>query len=75
MRGNQIKPLTPETVSELVASPEQALALQVTVAVLQHLTEQITCVERAVHARVKLRPARVPPGALAPFSGQGPDLG
>jgi len=57
MRGNQIKQLTPETVSELVASPEQALALQVTVAVLQHLTEQITCVERAVHARVKLRPA------------------
>ncbi len=57
MKGNQIKQLTPDTVSELVAYPEQALALQVTVAVMQHLTEQITQVERAVHARVKLRPA------------------
>jgi len=41
MRGNQIKQLTPATVSELVALPEQALALQVTVAVMQHLMEQI----------------------------------
>ncbi len=56
MRGNQIKQLTPATVSELVVLPEQALALQVTVAVMQHLTEQIASVERAVHARVKLRP-------------------
>lgn len=57
MRGNQIKQLTPATIGQLVSLPEHALALQVTVAVMQHLTEQITQVERAVHARVKLRPA------------------
>lgn len=57
MRGNQIKQLTPANVREFVAIPEQALALQVTVAVMQHLMEQIIQVERAVHARVKLRPA------------------
>jgi transposase len=56
MKGNQIKQLTPATVSDLVPLPEQALALQVTVAVMQHLTEQIACVERTVHTRVKLRP-------------------
>jgi len=56
MRGNQIKQLTPARISELVTLPEHALALQVTVAVMQHLAEQITQVERAVHARVKLRP-------------------
>ena len=57
MRGNQIKQLTPATIGQLVSLPEHALALQVTVAVMRHLTEQITQVERAVHARVKLRPA------------------
>jgi len=57
LRSNQLKQLTPATVSTLVALPEHALALQVTVAVMQHLAEQITQVERAVHARVKLRPA------------------
>jgi len=57
MKSNQIKHLTPTSVSDLVPFPEQALALQVTVAVMQHLAEQITLVERAVHARVKLRPA------------------
>lgn len=57
MKGNQIKHLTSATVGELVPFQEQALALQVTVAVMQHLTEQIHQVERAVHARVKLRPA------------------
>ena len=57
MRGNQIKQLTPATIGQLVSLPEHALALQVTVAVMQHLTEQIIQVERAVHARVKLRPA------------------
>jgi transposase len=57
MKSNQIKHLTPTSVSNLVPFPEQALALQVTVAVMQHLAEQITLVERAVHARVKLRPA------------------
>ena len=56
MKGNQIKQLTSANVSELVPLPEQALALQVTVAVMQHLAEQITCVERAVHTPVKLRP-------------------
>lgn len=57
MNSNQIKHLTPTSVSDLVPFPEQALALHVTVAVMQHLAEQITLVERAVHARVKLRPA------------------
>ena len=57
MNGTQIKKLTPTTVREFVALPEHALALQVTVAVMQHLTEQIAQVERAVHSRVKLRPA------------------
>jgi transposase len=57
LRGNQIKQLTPTTVRQLVALPEHALALQVTVAVMQHLTEQITQVEQVVHGRVKLRPA------------------
>jgi transposase len=40
-----------------VAIPEHALALQMTVAVMPHLKEQIIQVEHAVHARVKLRPA------------------
>ncbi|MDH5428139.1 MAG: transposase [Nitrospirota bacterium] len=57
MKSNQIKQLTPAKVRELVALPEHALALEVTVAVMQHLAEQITQVERAVHARVQLRPA------------------
>ena len=57
LNGTQIKQLTPTAVRELVALPEQALALQVTVAVMQHLAEQIAQVERAVHARVKLRSA------------------
>ena len=57
LNGTQIKQLTPTTVGELVSLPEHALALQVTVGVMQYLTEQITQVERAVHARVKLRPA------------------
>jgi transposase len=57
MRGNQIKQLTPVTVSELVPFPEQALALQVTVAVMRHLAEHIVVIERAVHAQVKVRPA------------------
>lgn len=57
MNGTQIKHLTPTTVRELVSLPEHALALEVTVAVMQHLAEQITQVERAVHDRVKLRPA------------------
>ena len=56
LRGNQIKQLTPATVSELVPFPEQALALQVTIAVMRHLAEHITLIERAVYARVKLRP-------------------
>jgi transposase len=57
LNGTQIKQLTPTTVGELVPLPEQALALQVTVAVMQFLAEQISQVERAVHARVKLRTA------------------
>jgi transposase len=40
----------------LVSLPEHALALQCTVAVMRHLAEHITLIERAVHARVKLRP-------------------
>jgi len=57
LNGTQIKHLTPTTVHEFVALPEHALALQVTVAVMQHLAEQIAQLERAVHARVKLRSA------------------
>ncbi len=57
LNATQIKQLTPLIIRELMPFPEQALALEVTVAVMQHLAEQITCVERAVHARVKLRPA------------------
>ena len=57
LRSNQIKQVPPATVSELIALPEHALALQCTVAVMRHLAEQITLIERAVHARVKLRPA------------------
>ena len=40
-----------------MALPEHALALKVTVAVMEHLTDQITQVEQTVQARVKLRPA------------------
>ncbi len=57
MNGTQIKQLTSTTVGELVSLPEHTLALQVTVGVMQYLTEQIAQVEQAVHARVKLRPA------------------
>ncbi len=57
LNGTQIKQLTPRTIRELMPFSEQALALEVTVAVMQHVAEQITCVERAVQARVKLRPA------------------
>ena len=56
LKGAAIKQLTPETVGALVPFPEQALALQSTVAVMRHLAEQITVIERAVHARVRLRP-------------------
>ncbi len=54
--GNQIKQLVPETVGELVALPEHAVALQATLAVMCHLAEQITMIERVVKARVHLRP-------------------
>ena len=56
MNGTQTKHLTPTTVRELVSLPEHAFALEVTMAVMQHSAEQIAQVERAVHARVKLRP-------------------
>lgn len=71
LTGTQIKQLTPTTVGELVSLPEHALALQVTVGVMQYLTEQITQVERAVQARVKLRPAFQ---ALLTVPGIGPTL-
>ena len=64
LRSNQLKHLTPTTVGTMVA-------LQVTVAVMHHLAEQITQVERAVHARVKLRPAFQ---ALLPVPGIGRTL-
>ncbi len=54
--GNQIKQLVPETVGELVALPEHAVALQATLVVMRHLAEQITMIERVVKARVHLRP-------------------
>ncbi len=57
LNGTQIKQLTPLTIRELMPFSEQALALEVTVAVMQYLAEQITCLERAVQTRVKLRPA------------------
>ncbi len=57
MKSHQLTQLTPAAIEPLVTIPKQALALQVTVVALQHLTEQIRQVERAVHARVKLRPA------------------
>ena len=57
MRSDRIQRLTPELAGELVTLPEQALALEVTVGVLQHLATQITEVEQAVKARVQLRPA------------------
>ena len=56
MRGDHVHQLTPERVGTLVTLPEQALALEVTVAVMQHLAKQITQVEQAVTARVQLRP-------------------
>ncbi|MEE8125324.1 MAG: transposase [Nitrospirales bacterium] len=46
--GNQIKQLLPETIGELVALPEHVVALQATLAVMRHLAEQITLIERAV---------------------------
>ncbi|WP_454064990.1 IS110 family transposase [Candidatus Nitrospira salsa] len=56
MRGDRAQQLTLDHVGSLVTLPEQALALQVTVAVMRHLAEQITQVEQAVKARVHLRP-------------------
>jgi len=55
-RGNQIKQLRPETIGELVSLPEHAMALHATLAVMRHLAEQITLIERAVKGRVRLRP-------------------
>lgn len=55
--GNQIKQLRPETISELVSLPEHTMALHATLAVMHHLAEQITLLERAVKARVRLRSA------------------
>ena len=46
--GNPIKQLLPETIGELVALPEHVVALQATLAVMRHLAEQITLIERAV---------------------------
>jgi len=55
-KGNEVKQLRPETIGELVALPEHAMALQTTLAVMRHLAEQITIIERAVKGRVRLRP-------------------
>ena len=57
MNGTQIKQLTPTTVGELVPLPEQALALQVTVGVMQYLAgadqlrwnERCTCPSETAH--------------------------
>lgn len=54
--GQSDQTADPRTVRELGSLPEHPLALQCTVAVMRHLAEQITLIERAVHARVKLRP-------------------
>ena len=55
-RGNHIKQLLPESIGELAALPEHAVALQATLAVMRHLAEQITMIERVVKTRVQLQP-------------------
>jgi transposase len=56
LTGNRIKTLTAEAIREVLPSPDLALAVTSTLAVMRGVAEQITAIEDAIKARVSLRP-------------------
>ncbi len=61
MSANEVKHLTPETVSQLLPDPNQALAVQGTLLAMRGLEGAIDLLERAVKGQIRLRPAYQPP--------------
>ena len=72
LSANEVKRLSVEQVDELVDDQYRALAIKSTLVVMRSLEEMIEMVERAVKARVRLRPAFRP---LLTVSGVGEILG
>ena len=72
LSANEVKRLSVEQVDELVEDQYRALAIKSTLVVMRSLEEMIEMVERAVKARVRLRPAFRP---LLTVSGIGEILG
>ena len=72
LSANEVKRLSVEQVDELVDDQYRALAIKSTLVVMRSLEEMIEMVERAVKARVRLRPAFRP---LLTVSGIGEILG
>jgi transposase len=72
LSANEVKRLSVEQVDELVDDHYRALAIKSTLVVMRSLEEMIEMVERAVKARVRLRPAFRP---LLTVSGIGEILG
>jgi transposase len=56
LTGNRIKTLTAEAVHDVLPTPDLALAVTSTLAVLRCVAEQIAAIEQALKARVSLRP-------------------
>jgi transposase len=57
MSANEVKHLTPEAVSQLLADPNQALAVQGTLLAMRGQEGAIDLLERAALAQIRLRPA------------------
>jgi len=57
MSANEVKRLTPEAVSQLLADPNQALAVQGTLLAMRGQEGAIDLLERAALAQIRLRPA------------------
>jgi transposase len=57
LSANEVKRLTPETVSRLLPDPNQALAVQATLLPMRGQEAAIDLLEREALARVRLRPA------------------
>lgn len=56
LSGNRIKTLTAETVHDVLPTPDLALAVTSTLAVMRCAAEQVAAIEHASKARVSLRP-------------------
>jgi len=56
LTGNRIKTLTAAAVHDVLPTPDLALAVTSTLAVMRCVAEQIAAIEHAIKARVSLRP-------------------